>query len=265
MATILAPVLYSGMGGPGTLVITQLNWGLMRFISPLVLAGFLPTRDLLGDLPGGASADVTEKVTQMGGKVVTASDSNGFIYDPKGITPEKLAWIMDLKNKTRGRIKEYAERKVGKIDRFFRGDAEAFITFSSERGRYKAEVTIENNGMFYRVSELTSDMHASIDSACASIDRQIKKNKTRLEKRLREGAFEKEPADLSLSDEEEKDFEIVRSKRFPIKPMTPEEAILQMNLLEHEFFAFKNQSDDNAFAIVYRRKNGGYGLISDAD
>lgn len=173
--------------------------------------------------------------------------------------------ITEKKIKVSDEIKEYAERKVGKIDRFFRGDAEAFITFSSERGRDKAEVTIENNGMFYRVSELTSDMHASIDSACASIGRQIMKNKTRLEKRLREGVFEKEPVESYIPDEEEKDFEIVRSKRFPIKPMTPEEAILQMNLLEHEFFAFKNQSDDNAFAIVYRRKNGGYGLISDAD
>ena len=173
--------------------------------------------------------------------------------------------ITEKKIKVPDEIKEYAERKVGKIDRFFRGDAEAFITFSSERGRYKAEVTIENNGMFYRVSELTSDMRASIDSACASIDRQIMKNKTRLEKRLREGVLEKETVDSYLPDEEEADFEVVRSKRFPIKPMTTEEAILQMNLLEHEFFAFKNQSDGNAFAIVYRRKNGGYGLISDAD
>jgi putative sigma-54 modulation protein len=174
--------------------------------------------------------------------------------------------ITEKKIKVSDEIKEYAERKIGKIDRFFRGDAEAFITFSSERGRYRAEVTIENNGMFYRVSELTSDMHASIDSACASIERQIRKNKTRLEKRLREGVFEKEPVDNSIiHEDEEKEFDIVRSKRFPIKPMTPEEAILQMNLLEHEFFAFKNQSEDNAFAIVYRRKNGGYGLISDED
>ena len=173
--------------------------------------------------------------------------------------------ITEKKIKVPDEIKEYAERKVGKIDRFFRGDSKAFITFSSERGRYRAEVTIDNNGMFYRVSEVTSDMHASIDSACASIENQIRRNKTRLEKRLREGAFEKEPAFSSASDEEEGDFNIVRSKHFPMKPMTPEEAILQMNLLEHEFFAFKNQAEGNAFAIVYRRNNGGYGLISDAD
>jgi putative sigma-54 modulation protein len=160
-------------------------------------------------------------------------------------------------------IKEYAEKKVGKIDRFFRGEAEAFITYSSERGRYIVEITIENNGMFYRVSEATGDMRASIDSAVALLERQIRKNKTRLEKRLREGAFDKEVETDYLPEPEETDFNIVRNKRFPIKPMTPEEAILQMNLLEHEFFAFKDQSSSNAFAVVYRRKNGGYGIIVD--
>lgn len=160
-------------------------------------------------------------------------------------------------------IKEYAERKIGKIDRFFRGDAEAFITFGSERGRYNAEITIENNGTFYRVSESTNDMHATIDSAVAAIERQIRKNKTRLEKRLREGAFDKEPSDDYVPETEEGEFEVIRTKKFPIKPMTTEEAILQMNLLEHAFFAFKDESRDNAFSVVYRRKNGGYGLISD--
>ena len=172
--------------------------------------------------------------------------------------------ITEKKIKVPDEIKEYAERKIGKIDRFFRGDAEAFVTFSSERGRYKAEVTLENNGTFYRVSELTSDMRASIDSACASIERQIRKNKTRLEKRLREGVFEKELLNHLAPEDEEEEFDIVRSKRFPIKPMTVEEAILQMNLLEHEFFAFKNEAEGNAFSVVYRRKNGGYGIIADA-
>ena len=121
--------------------------------------------------------------------------------------------------------------------------------------------------MFYRVSEVTSDIFASIDSAVAAIERQIRKNKTRLEKRLREGAFEREvkPAAIDQPLEEEFEFEVVRSKRFAIKPMAVEEAILQMNLLDHEFFAFKNQDNDDAFAIVYKRKNGGYGLIEDND
>ena len=171
----------------------------------------------------------------------------------------------EKKIKVPDEVKEYAERKVGKLDRFFRGDSTAYITFSSERGRYRVEVTIENNGTFYRVSELTGDMHASIDSACATLVGQIRKNKTRLEKRLREGAFDKVADEEFLPQEvpEEGEFTIVRSKRFPIKPMTAEEAILQMNLLEHEFFAFKNIDEGNAFSVVYRRNNGGYGLLSD--
>ena len=116
--------------------------------------------------------------------------------------------------------------------------------------------------MFYRVSETTGDMFASIDSACASIERQIRKNKTRLAKRLREGALEKEtrPEYAPVEEEEDEEFKIVRSKRFPIKPMTQEEAILQMNLLDHSFFVFRN-SEDDSLCIVYQRKNGGYGLI----
>lgn len=173
--------------------------------------------------------------------------------------------ITEKKIQVSDEIKEYAQRKVSKIDRFFRGDAEAFITFSSERGRFKAEVTIENNGTFYRVSEVTSDMHASIDSACAAIERQIRKNKTRLEKRLREGAFDKEPSEDFASIPEESTFELVRKKQFRINPMTVDEAILQMNLLEHTFFAFKNMDEGGSFSIVYRRKDSGYGLIVDAE
>jgi len=176
--------------------------------------------------------------------------------------------FIEKKLKVSDDLKAYAERKIGKMDRFFKTESEAFVTFSTERGRFRAEVTLSNNGMFYRVSDLTSDMFASIDSACASIERQIRKHKTRLSKKLREGIVEKDFADYGVNAEPEQDsdsFNIVRSKRFSIKPMTPEEAILQMNLLEHTFFAFKNQDDDEAFSVVYKRKNGGYGLISAAD
>ncbi len=162
-------------------------------------------------------------------------------------------------------MRDYAEKKIGKIDRLFRTESDASVTFSSGRGRYTAEVTIRNNGMIYRVSEVTSDMYASIDSAVAAIERQVRRNKTRLEKRLREGAFER-TADVAYDeDEEPEEFKIVREKRFSIKPMTPEEAILQLDLLGHEFFAFRNEEEDGVFAIVYKRKNGGYGLISATD
>lgn len=166
-------------------------------------------------------------------------------------------------------LRRYAEKKIGKIDRLFKSESDAFVTFAIERGRHIAEVTLRNNGMFYRVSDSTGDMYASIDSAVASIERQIRKNKTRLSKKLRTGAFEpeEEPAIIpqaETDEEEEGEFEIIRMKKFAIKPMTPEEAILQMNLLGHEFFAFKEQ-DTGAFAVVYKRKSGGYGLIASGE
>ena len=166
-------------------------------------------------------------------------------------------------------IKAYAERKIGKLDKFFRLESEATVVFSIERGRCRVEVTLKNNGMFYRASELTNDMHASIDSACALIERQIRKNKTRLAKKLRDGAFEREikPDYVPVEKEEngEEDLSIVRTKRFSLKPMTPEEAVLQMNLLEHTFFAFRNMEDNDSFSVVYKRKDGGYGLICSSD
>ena len=165
-------------------------------------------------------------------------------------------------------VKAYAEKKVSKLDKFFRLESDATVAFSTERGRCRVEVTLKNNGMFYRASELTGDMYASIDSACALIERQIRKNKTRLEKKLRDGALDREikPDYIAAEEAEEADdFNIVRTKRFSLKPMTPEEAILQMNLLEHEFFAFLNMEDSDSFSVVYKRKNGGYGLISATD
>ncbi len=163
-------------------------------------------------------------------------------------------------------LRAYAERKISKLDRLFRNEAEAFVTFSIERGRHRAEITIKNNGMFYRANELTNDMYASVDSGVAAIERQIRKNKTRLEKRLREGALEREVKPTFVPAEDAPDeFEIVRSKRFSIKPMSPEEAILQMNLLEHEFFVFRNDEEGGAISVVYARKNGGYGLICDTE
>lgn len=163
-------------------------------------------------------------------------------------------------------LRDYSVRKISKLDRFFKTEAEAFVTFSLERGRFLAEITIHNNGLYYRASELTSDMYASVDSGVAAIERQIRRNKTRLEKRLKEGALERDqtPAYVPPVEEpEDEEFTIIRSKRFSIKPMSPEEAILQMNLLGHEFFVFKNMEEDEAVSVVYKRKQGGYGLICD--
>jgi len=171
----------------------------------------------------------------------------------------------DKKDQATDELREYAERKIGKLDRFFKTESEAFITFASERGRYIAEVTLKNDGIYYRVADTTNDIFASVDSAVAAIERQIRKNKTRLGKKLRAGSFERErePAVVPEDDDDEEyhEFKIVRTKEFPVKPMTPEEAVLQMNLLEHEFFVFKNQDREDIFSIVYKRKQGDYGLI----
>ena len=165
-------------------------------------------------------------------------------------------------------IHNYAEKKVGKLDRYFKEDATAAITFSIEQDRNQVEVTIRSSGTIFRVSESSSDMRASIDAAVASLERQFRKNKSRLEKRLRQGAFERtideaEVASFVPDGPEEGEYRIVRTKTFPIKPMTQEEAILQMNLLGHSFFAFRNEDADGSFAVVYRRNDGDYGIIED--
>ncbi|MDR2501739.1 MAG: ribosome-associated translation inhibitor RaiA [Oscillospiraceae bacterium] len=172
--------------------------------------------------------------------------------------------VVEKKLRVSPDIREYAEKKISKLDRFFRSESEASAVFSTERGRFTAEVTLHNHGTFCRVADTTSDLRASIDSAVAGIERQIRKHKTKLEKRLRDGAFEREAApEVTVSDEDESEpeFKIVRSKAFPIKPMTPEEAVLQMNLLGHEFYVFKNQNRDEKFSVVYKRKSGDYGMI----
>ena len=163
---------------------------------------------------------------------------------------------------------DYAEKKVTKLDRYFREDAEALVAFSVEKNRNNVELTVHAANTWFRAKESTSDMFASIDAAVATIEGQIRRNKTRLARRLRQDAFVRTASEASTfvqEESEEKEFEIVRSKRFPMKPMTREEAILQMNLLEHSFFAFRDEDSNGAFAVVYKRNDGGYGLIEDAE
>ena len=159
----------------------------------------------------------------------------------------------------------YAEKKVMKLERFFKDDAEALVAFSVEKDRNKVEITVHAANTYFRASEATSDMYASVDAAVATIERQIRKNKTRLARRLRQDACVRsaEVTSFAPEGEEESSFEIVRTKQFPMKPMTREEAILQMNLLEHSFFAFRDEDNGDAFAVVYKRNDGGYGLIED--
>lgn len=162
------------------------------------------------------------------------------------------------------KVHEYAEKKVGKLDRYFQTEADTSVVFSVEKGRNNAEVTVRSGGTIIRVSESTADMFASIDAAVADIERQLRKNKAKLEKRLKKDAFVRTADETSFVPEEpEEVYDVVRTKRFPIKPMTVEEAVLQMNLVGHTFFAFKNEDAGGAFSVVYCRESGGYGLIED--
>ena len=161
-------------------------------------------------------------------------------------------------------VHAYAEKKVAKLDRYFRDDAQAFVAFSVEKNRNKVELTVHAANTFFRASESTSDMFASIDAAVSDIERQIRKNKTRLARRLRQDAFVRSAEVTSFAPEvEETEFKLIRIKEFPMKPMSRDEAILQMNLLGHNFFAFRDEDADGAFAVVYRRNDGDYGLIED--
>ena len=164
-------------------------------------------------------------------------------------------------------VHAYAEKKVGKLDRYFKTEGEASVVFSVEKDRNNVELTVRSGGTIIRVAESTSDMFATVDAAVASVERQLRKNTARLEKRLRENAFERcvdvDEVSSFAPEAEEDEFQIVRTKRFPIKLMSAEEAVLQMNLVDHTFFAFKNAEADGAFSVVYRRNDGGYGLIED--
>jgi putative sigma-54 modulation protein len=159
-------------------------------------------------------------------------------------------------------------KKLEKLDKFFKPDTEVQVTMGVERSRHIIEVTIPFNGVVIRAEEATSDMYASIDKVIDIIERQIRKYKTKIQKRIRDGALNNEylkslqggRGNEDDSEEEEDEFKIVRIKRFAIKPMNVEEAILQMNLLGHEFFVFSN-ADSNQVNVVYKRKDGNYGLI----
>lgn len=160
-------------------------------------------------------------------------------------------------------IKEYAEKRIAKLDRYFREEAMAAVTFAVEKDHLcTVEITIRGGGPLFRAETEApdGDMRGAIDTAVGYIERQILKNKTRLSKRLRSEGFPAAEPDDAFEVTEEKEFDIVRTKRFAVKPMSTEEAILQMNLLDHDFFVFRN-GDDDSLCIVYQRKNGGYGLI----
>ena len=169
----------------------------------------------------------------------------------------------EKKIKLPANVHAYAEKKVMKLGRYFEEDAEALIVFSVEKNSNHVELTVHGANTWFRASESTSDMFASIDAAVGTIEGQIRKNKTRLARRLRQDAFTRSVEETSFVPEEPEDLSIAKIKQFYFRPMTREEAVMQMNLLKHSFFAFRDEDNGGSFAVVYRRNDGGYGLIDD--
>lgn len=156
--------------------------------------------------------------------------------------------------------RELFERKLKKFDRYFGEDTPAYVILSCPKKQERVEITISYNGTLFRCERADSTFQNALDQCISVLEGQIRRNKTRLEKRLRQGAFLPN-ADIPEHTDvpEEGEFNI-RVKSFSVKPMTTEEAILQMNLLGHTFFVFKN-SESGEINVVYQRHDDSYGLI----
>ena len=159
----------------------------------------------------------------------------------------------------RDSLKELTLSKLERFEKFFDDNTEVYVSFSIRRGLQMVEITISTPTTMFRSEEGDETFQNAIDTAVDTLERQIRKNKTRLEKRFKNGAFRSLPED-DEDIEEETEFKI-KKKAFPIKPMSVEEAIMQMNLIDHQFFVFFD-ADTELTSVVYKRKDGDYGLIT---
>ena len=157
-------------------------------------------------------------------------------------------------------LKEIVTKKVSKLQRYFDEDTEAHITMSIQRSRHIVEVTIPFDGIVLRGEEATGDMYASIDGVLKKLEKQIHKHRTALKKRLHEGAFTGSDYEYQAELADEKVPDIVRTKRFIVKPMDIEEAKMQMELLGRQFFVFRN-AKSHEINVLYQRNDGDLGLI----
>ncbi len=151
-----------------------------------------------------------------------------------------------------------AEKRLGKVEKLFGEEACAKVTATVEKTCHIVEVTVTKSGMIFRAEESAENMLDAIDACVDSLIRQIRKNKTRLDKKLHSAVLEDF---MDYDVDEETDFQVIREKTVALKPQSVEEAILQMNLLGHQFYMFLNAETDD-INVVYRRNAAGYGLIS---
>ena len=156
-------------------------------------------------------------------------------------------------------MKQLIEKKLAKFDKFFPSEGDATVTLSSKHKERILEITINADGTLFRSEVRADSFRDALDDACTNIERQIRKNKTKLARRLRETVF-LPPPDEYFDDAEAEDEEIIRTKTFSPKPMSADEAILQMNLLGHQFFVFNDDATHDT-CVVYKRHDGGYGLL----
>lgn len=156
-------------------------------------------------------------------------------------------------------LKDVTTKKLGKLDKFFQNDVEGNVTYSVERNWKVIEITINLPGTILRAEESSDDMYTSIDKSVDILERQIRKYKTKLQRRYQNGKTIRFENVMPLKEEDDKP-KIVKTKKFGMKPMNIEEAILQMELLRHNFFVFMN-ADSEDVNVIYKRKDGNYGLI----
>ena len=170
--------------------------------------------------------------------------------------------IVGRKVNLRDNFKELAKKKLSRFSRIFDEDADANVTVSLERNHQTVEITIKQRGMYYRAEATDYEMNDALDQAISKLGRQIRKNKTKLEKEIHSAALDQYIQDyvFSAEPEDEPDYEIVRNKKFFVKPLSVEEAILQMNMLDHQFYMFRNDATGE-INVVYKRKDGNYGLL----
>ena len=156
-------------------------------------------------------------------------------------------------------LRSAVEDKIGKLEKYFTPDTEIIVTLSKEKDRQKIEVTIPVKGNIIRSEQVSSDMYVSIDLVEEIIERQLKKYKNKLvDRKHGSDFFSQDYIEKDFMDEEE--VRIIRSKKFDIKPMYPEDACVQMELLGHNFFVFNNAETDQ-ICVVYKRKGNTYGMI----
>ena len=175
--------------------------------------------------------------------------------------------IVGRKVNLRANFKVRVYKKLGKFEKIFSEDAEATVTVTLEKNRQTVEVTIFDNGMMYRAESTSLEMNDSLDTVVDILGGQIRKNKTKLSKKIKPESMDQFFMDEDSEEDamsEDDDYEVVRKKTFSVKPLSTEEAILQMNMIGHEFFMFRN-ANTNEINVVYRRKDGKYGLLEPED